>query len=491
MGAVAHAHPLPRSAPEAQGIASSAIQRFIDAAERDIQHLHSIMIMRHGHVVAEGWWAPYTPERPHMLFSLSKSFTATGIGLAVAEGRLSLNDAVASFFPDDAPAAPSAHLAAMRVRDLLSMATGHTVDPSSLRRGDAGDNWVRGFFAVPVEHAPGTHFLYNSGASYMLSAIVQRVTGQTLLDYLTPRLFEPLGIHGATWETDPRGISVGGWGLAVTTEEIAKFGQLYLQRGLWAGRRLLSEAWIAEATAKQISNADAADPHAPADWQQGYGYQFWRCQHNAYRGDGAFGQFCVVMPDQDAVIAITSGLPNMQAVLNLIWAHLLPAMGPQRRKNSRGQANLEQRLSGLRLPPQLGATGSPVAAEVAGKRFAFEENTWGIQSMAFAFDAAGGRFTQRNAHGEHAIAFAWSDWRHDHADMRVWHGRTRPEPCAASAAWTADHALNLRLWFTETPFRVEVACQFAPGGERVEVTIAMNVGFQPLEPARLTGHAER
>ncbi|MBW7461807.1 serine hydrolase, partial [Paenibacillus sepulcri] len=151
--------------------------------------------------------------------------------------------------------------------------------------------------AAPVEHEPGTHFVYNSGATYMLSAILQKVTGQTLLEYLQPRLIEPLGIKGAAWDVCPRGINVGGWGLNVTTEDIARFGQLYLQKGMWNGQRLLTEEWIAEATSSQISNGDGG----VNDWAQGYGYQFWRCRHGVYRGDGAFGQFCIVMPEQDAV----------------------------------------------------------------------------------------------------------------------------------------------------------------------------------------------
>ena len=175
---------------------------------------------------------------------------------------------------------------------------------------------------------------YNTGASYMLSAIIQRVTGQTLLEYLRPRLLEPLGIEGATWQTCPRGVNTGGFGLNIKTEDIARFGQLYLQRGVWQERRLLPEAWVADASAAQVSNA----ANTEVDWQQGYGYQFWRCRHGAYHGDGAFGQFCVILPDQDAVVAITAGSPNMQAVLNLIWTHLLsalPASGGRRARVSR------------------------------------------------------------------------------------------------------------------------------------------------------------
>ena len=316
---------LPRSAPEAQGIPSAAVLALVDDAERQDLGLHSLMVLRHGHVVAEGWWRPYAPERPHMLFSLSKSFAATAAGLAASEGRLSVEDRVLSFFPDEAPAEPDPNLAAMRVRDLLAMATGHAEDTTGRMRDAGGGDWVRGFLALPVGHPPGTRFVYNSGATYLVSAIVQKVTGQTLLDYLTPRLLEPLGITGATWESSPQGINVGGWGLNITTDDIARFGQLYLGDGVWRGQRLLPEGWVAEATRAQVSNGD--DPHS--DWAQGYGYQFWRCRHNAYRGDGAFGQLCVVLPDRDALVAITAGTRDLGGVLNLIWEHLLPAMALQ------------------------------------------------------------------------------------------------------------------------------------------------------------------
>src|SRR5438309_10018930 len=313
---------LPRIRPEAVGIAPAALLAFVDAAEQKVGGLHSFMLLRHGQVAAEGWWSPYAPQHAHMLFSLSKSFTSTALGLAISEGRLTLDAPVLSFFSSDAPAKVSENLATMRVRHLLTMSTGHDKDATGPTTSAPDGNWVKAFLALPVEHPPGTHFVYNSAASYMLSAIVQQLTGITLLEYLRPRLFGPLGIEGATWETCPRGINKGGWGLSVKTEDIARFGQLYLQKGQWKGRQLVPESWVAEATSKQISNGTGET----SDWTQGYGYQFWRCRHGAYRGDGAFGQYCLVMPQQDAVLAITSGVGDMQAVLNAVWDHLLPAM---------------------------------------------------------------------------------------------------------------------------------------------------------------------
>ncbi|HKR07922.1 MAG TPA: serine hydrolase domain-containing protein, partial [Gemmatimonadaceae bacterium] len=193
--------PLPRSTPEREGISSSAILSFVQAVDTAIDAMNSVMIVRHGRVVAEGWWAPYDARTPHVLYSLSKSFTSTAVGLAVAEGKLSVDSTVISFFPDDVRDSTPANLRAMRVRDLLRMNTGQVTEaPLGITDNPTvPGTWVHRFLAHPVPYKPGTHFLYNSPATYMLSAIVQKVTGQTVLDYLQPRLFAPLGIERPTW----------------------------------------------------------------------------------------------------------------------------------------------------------------------------------------------------------------------------------------------------------------------------------------------------
>jgi CubicO group peptidase (beta-lactamase class C family) len=284
------------------------------AAEMDI---HSVMVVQRGRVVAEKWYSTGAPGTPHIMNSVSKSFTASAVGFAVAEGLLSLDDRVVSFFPDKVPADHSPLLDEMEVRHLLVMSTGQPREPS--RRGD---DWVADFMAAPIENAPGEVFRYNSMATFMLSAIVQKVSGQKLADYLAPRLFAPLAIEGYRWDENPDGVNTGGWGLYIKTEDMAKFGQLFLQDGLWNGERVLPEGWVAEASTRKISNGtDTA-----SDWAQGYCFQMWRCRHGAYRADGAAGQFIVVMPGQEAVVAITAGLRDMQAELNLVWDHILPAL---------------------------------------------------------------------------------------------------------------------------------------------------------------------
>ncbi len=487
---VSRTRQLPTSTTEAHGVPSAAIVAFIDAAEARGLELHSLMLLRHGHVLAEGWWAPYRAEEPHMLFSLSKSFTSTAIGLAVAEDRLAVDDLVLSFFPDEAPADPSEHLAVMRVRHLLSMSTGHDLDTTGALREATDGDWARAFLAQPVEHTPGTHFVYNSGATYMLSAIIQRVTGTTLLDYLRSRLLDPLGIAGATWETCPRGVNTGGWGLNITTRDIARFGQLYLQEGVWEGQQLLPRGWVAEASAAHIDNSN--HPSGNPDWMQGYGYQFWRCRHGAYRGDGAFGQFCVIMPAQETVLVTTSGTTNLQGVLDLAWEHLLPALGDEVLPvDESASAALTARLAGLVLPAPQGAAMSPLATQLSGRIFALATNEQGAETIRYDFAADRATITIADAQGTHTLVGGVGAWLADEAN----YGNSRwpaspsassPRAASAVGAWTDEQTFELRLRYTNTPFGFTLVSHFA--GEGVAVDYRENVGFGATERPRLEGH---
>ena len=470
---------LPRSTPEAQGVPSAAILGFVEAAEKNVDALHSLMVLRHGHVVAEGWWGPYRRDDPHVLFSLSKSFSSTGIGLAIAEGKLSLDDTVVSFFPEDAPAAPSENLKAMRVRDLLAMSTGHHADViESFPYMDPAVSQTRAFLALPVAHKPGTHFMYNTPASFMLSAIVQKVSGTPLVDYLRPRLFDPLGIRNPKWEATPKGVSLGGFGLSVTTEDIAQFGQLYLQKGEWQGKRILPAEWVAGATARQASNGS----NPASDWDQGYGYQFWRCRHGVYRGDGAFGQYCVVMPEQDAVIAITSGVRDMQAVLNLVWEHLLPGMkAAPLPADTPVQDRLAKRLAGLSLPPQPGKPTSPVARQVSGQLFDLPKNDDGLEAIGLETGPET-TLVVRSGGGERRVPVGHGAWRR--GGTLLGSGGIE-QPVAATGAWTADDTYMVKACLYETPFCRTLSLWFT--GRALVLDQEMNVGFGPTKRPQLVG----
>lgn len=479
---------LPRSSPEAQGIASTALLDFIEAADTQIDTFNSFMLVRHGHVVAEGWWSPYGPTEPHMLFSLSKSFTSTAVGLAVAEGRLSIDDTVVSFFPERLPEEPAPHLHEMRVRDLLIMSTGHEEDVIKNFPYLSPDDPVKAFLRLPVDHKPGSIFVYNTPATFMQSAIVQQVTGEPIVDYLGPRLFEPLGIEAPEWEATQQGVSLGGFGLNLRTEDIAKFGQLYLQKGQWNGRQLIPAAWVEAATAKQTSNGS----NPASDWDQGYGYQFWRCRPGCYRGDGAFGQFCIVLPQYDAVVAITSGVRSMQAVMNLVWDRLLPAFQDRRLPaDEAAAARLQARLATLQIRLPEGAARSPRAAEVSDREFSFPQNKRGIETIALSFAGDGMAVLKvRDSRGEHRIDVAHGRWQKgrsrfvDGLDRRM--VRPKEHKVAAAGAWTSDDSYTVKLCLYETPFYVTM--RFTFGKDELSLDSEYNAAFGPTTQPQLVGH---
>ena len=447
--------------------------------------MHSFMLVRHGHVVAEGWWSPYDARTPHVLYSLSKSFTSTAVGMVVAEGKLSLDDEVLKFFPEDAPAEPSPNLRSMRVRDLLRMSSGNQTEADFFTPGDA--TWVRRFLAHPVPFKPGTHFLYNSPATYMLSAIVQKVTGTPVLDYLRPRLFDPLGFENPTWVTSPQGVTAGAYGLSLRTEEIARFGQLYLQKGAWDGRQLLPTWWVEEATARQTSNGSAPK----SDWDQGYGFQFWRSRHG-YRGDGAFGQFCIVVPELDAVVAVTSGVRDMQRVMNLVWDRLLPEMKPGRLPaDPAARQRLEAKLKGLTVKFQAGQSTSPLTTKVSGRWYEFPENERGIKALALDFKGGTPTLLVRTAAGETRTAVGFESWAQGRGGFTNGLGRALGVPArplsAASGAWTADDAYAVKLLLYETPYYSTLTFRF--DGERLLLDSEHNVWFGPTKLPQLVGQA--
>ncbi|MFC4303282.1 serine hydrolase domain-containing protein [Cohnella boryungensis] len=451
---------LPRSTPERQGIASAAIAAFLNGLEERGLELHGLMFMRHGHVVSEGWWEPYRPEYPHILNSITKSFTSTAVGFAVEEGLLSVEDEVLSYFPGELGEAEMDNMRGLKIKHLLSMTTGHTEDTSrfhvrfsflndfpDLHVSDRTDNdWVKGFFGLPIEKTPGTHFLYNSGASHILSVLVQRTSGLTLEQYLQPRLFEPLGILHPLWDKTSAGDNTGGWGLRLTTEDVARFGLFLLNKGVWNGQRLLSERWIEEATAKHAEtpyNAEAID------WSQGYGYQFWRCRHGAYRADGAFGQYCVVLPEQNAVVAIHGCVQDMQAVLDLIWDKLLPAMGPEKPEDPRAHAQLEERLKKLSI-----ATGGGFAqsASAGRRRYQMAENEEGIREIELRFAGEKLEFRWLDGAGEHTLNCGMESW--------VQEDSLQGERAFAQGSWTDEHTLILNICRVHTPFHDQAKLSF-------------------------------
>ncbi len=477
---------LPRSTPEAEGVSSQGIIDFLNAAAKSKHEFHSFMFLRHGKVIAEGWWNPYKPELLHTLYSTSKSFTATAVGFAVSEKRLSLSDKVVSFFPDAIPDTVSQFLSELKVSDLLSMTAGQDPDPT-FKAVTTNRNWVKAFLATPIVHKPGTKFLYNTLATYMLSAIVQKATGEKVIDFLKPRLFDPLAIEGMDWEVDPHGINTGGWGLRLKTEDMAKFGELFLQKGKWNGKQVLPAAWVEEASTKKIDqNPDAAQSvRDSSDWLQGYCYQMWRCRHNAFRADGAYGQYIIVFPGQDAVIAVTAETPDMQGEINLIWENLLPAMETQSLpENSSLSTTLKQRLSSLALPlPALGKS-SAVVSQVSGKTFTFEPNDKHLKSINIQFKDNTCNLSMMMDSANYSFSAGSGQWLPGTTSLvgpnlllqaKAHYVGLPPAKVAASYGWKDDYTLVMVLRYIESPHTETITCIF----DKTKVSVGFRYSNDP------------
>jgi CubicO group peptidase (beta-lactamase class C family) len=477
---------LPRKAPEEAGVGSADLLKYVEALDAQVDGMHSLIVVRDGAVIAEGWWTPYKAESRHTMYSLSKSFTSTAIGIAQSEGKLSIDDTVVSFFPDLAPANAGANLKGMRVRDLLAMSTGHHNEDIAKFDYQAEDA-VKQFLAIPVAHKPGTHFVYNTPGSFILSAIVQKATGQSALEYLKPRLFDPLGIDAPQWDAGKSGINLGGFGLHIRTEDIAKFGLLYLREGEWNGKKLLTKEWVKAASTRQTSNGS----NPKSDWDQGYGYQFWRCRNGAFRGDGAFGQYCVVMPSEKTVVAITSGVRDMQKVLDVTWDNLLPALhnGAKGNRNDPAAKSLATKLASLKLRPTEGEATTPIAKEIAGKKFKFADNSQHLEDLSISGEGAATTLNARVSGKDYNFKCAPGEW---HDGRFAWEGissleTSRDEAASASGAWNGN-IFTAKIAFTETPYVLTLKCGFAK--DQVTVEPESNVAFGPTKRPQLIGRLE-
>ncbi|AEI48969.1 serine hydrolase domain-containing protein [Runella slithyformis] len=439
---------LPRKSPESQGVDSVGIRQFLKATKESGLEWHSFMLVRHGNVVAEGWWKPFEAANKHTLYSLSKSFTGSAIGFLVTEGKITINDQVISFFPEHTPANASDNLKAMKIKHLLTMNTGHHTDSMPDIRAKPDQNWVKSFLEKPVEHEPGTFFMYNTGATYMLGAIVHKVTGQTLEEYLAPRLFKPLGITGYDWEKSPQGLNTAGYGLRVSTEDIAKFGQLYLQKGRWQGKQLLPAAWVEEATGKRTTS-QAGDN----DWSQGYGYQFWRCKPGFYRGDGAYGQFCMVMPEQNAVLVMTCESFNLQKTMDVAYQTILPALKNEKLpENSSELTALNADIAALTLPVPKGKTSSPVMNKYSDKVFNVEKNAFGLTQIGFGLFEDAGVLRVNYGNGMEKVGFGWEKWKvnpNKRSNPFSANPIVIPSRIAGTATWLADNILQINFKFVD------------------------------------------
>ena len=325
--------PLPRG--KASPALDQAFAEYLQEVAERHEEIHSVLVLQHGKVLEEKFFAPDTA---HFMMSVSKTFTSAAVGFAISEGLLHLDDRIVDLFPDEVPQDASDTLKRITIRHLLTMNSGHGTDPTNEVWGSKGNDkdWIRTFMEWPQPYEPGTCYCYNSLGTYLLSAAVQKVSGQKVVDYLEPRLWKPLGIAKPYWQDNPAGINCGGWGLYLRAEDMARMGLCLLNGGQFAGRQVIPADWVREMSARQVDSAPAGLTSIQVeergmeketnDWLQGYGYQMWRCTRGGFRADGAAGQYILVLPEQDAVIVTTAQCNNMPEELYLIWKHLLPAL---------------------------------------------------------------------------------------------------------------------------------------------------------------------
>ena len=468
---------LKRAAPRSVGIDAAEILAFLEEVEARGLELHSLMLHRNGAVAAEGWWWPYRPERPYIMHSLAKSFLACAVGLALDEGLFHLDDKVVSFFPEHVPDKINDKLAAMTVEDLLTMRSGHGEETSGAVWRGIGTSWITEFFKIPLPHPPGTKFVYTSAASYMLSAILFKVTGETLHAYLKPRLFDPLGISGETWDVGPDGINPGGNGLSCKTADILKLGILHAQLGMWEGKRILSEAWVLEATRSHGGN--------------NYGYHWVTSPHGDYRAIGLFVQMTIVFPKHAAVIAVTAGIDQSATLLPILYRHFPAAFKDWPLKDAAADARLKDMLKSVAAPQTIVSAPSALPARISGLVYRTSANPQGITSVRFDFTATRCTFNLSDANGEHVIEMGLDDFIETRASMPgqdLHHGYVLNDTLVvAGARWRGPTTLEMTWIFAQSAFRDTIICRFE--GHELTLDRSVNVNSKALSHPTLKGTA--
>lgn len=422
------------------GIPAQRVQRLLDRLEERRVCMHSLLLVRHGKLAAEGYWKPFDQQRKHRMYSTTKSFVSVAIGLLIGEGKLTLEDRLVDYFPEKLPPeGPHPYIAAMTVRDLLRMASAHA---KTTYRCMQDDDWVRTFFVYPPSHQPGTIFSYDTSATTVLTALVEKLSGQRFLEYLRPRLLEPIGFSADAYCTEtPLGLSWGGSGLVCTPRDLAKFALCCMNGGRYDGRQLIPADFIKMATSRQIDNT-LTGGHVES--QQGYGFQFWRTRHDGFACRGMGSQLAICQPKRDFILVTTADTqmqPNGEfEIFDALWEELYPYLSdsplpPQEEE----EAALQARLDSLEVQKALGAYDSPTAAAVNGHTFVMDENPMQLRRMTFTFAGEEGALEYENQTGIHTLRFGFG---HHVAQDFPDYGY----PCITSAAWKDEGMLEIQCY---------------------------------------------
>lgn len=465
---------LPRSTPEAQGVSSEAIAQAFKKLEDKGYEVHGLMIMRHGQVIAEHWWAPFAPETQHAMYSATKTFTGCAVGFAVQEGLLKVSDKVISFFPELLPKEMPQYLEDLTVEHLLTMSCGH----ASTRYAGSGAEQIRNFLATPFSSKPGTVFFYDVACSHVLSHILTRVTGVSTYEYLKPRLLDKLGIIDPVWEMDLDGVNMGNGGTHMRTSDLAKLGQFLLNGGSWNGEQLLNKDWVKAQTTPHIFQRPelSEEENMKDDGGQGYGYQTWMGRHGSYRAIGGCNQLAMVIPEYDVVVAST-GFVRDEAGFNQVFYELLEGMSDKKLKPNKG-FDLNAAIADYAYPAPYADAGSALALRNCTKIYRIYQNELGITGVSFRFDASGNcTVTMETASAVHNHKYGLGSWKMGSTDRRLPQQLSYPNPMesttvqtAGYCAWTAEGVLSTTLLSMFNVNSVEII-EYEFSGNELTMTI--------------------
>jgi len=461
------ARELAPATPESQGVSSAAILRWIEVCEKSLDALHGFVIARHGKVIAEGWWAPQSAEQLHQLYSHSKGFTSSAVGFLVTDGKLDLDERVVDILPESLPDAVSARMREVRVRDLITMNLGSDKDHNLKGPGD----WAKLTLGKELVRGAGLGFRYDSDATYLLACIVEKRAGMKLMDFLRLRMFDYLGIGKDVWTSaSPQGVACGGWGMNMTTRDLVRFAQLYLQEGRWGDRQVISRDWVRLASACHTrSGWSGQTDFADDDWHRGYGFQFWRCRHDAYRADGANGQYSIMMPKQDAVVSITASLGPMQDEIDTVWNVLLPAMSDKPLpENPEAYRKLMTKLAMLELKTVEGKQTDAIGEKGLGRTWKLDDAKKGfhLKDVALVAKDYGWDLVVTGDFGKQTIPVGYKSWQKgkvklDEAEYEKLGVILGEQDIASSGAWVKPGVFRIKSQFVATIFTADWTFDFA------------------------------
>ncbi len=447
--------PFQTATPESVGLSSANIRAMLKTFSDRGLYMHSVLVIRHGKLVAEGYYAPFTRDTKHRMYSVSKTFASGAIGCLIDEGKVKLSDPVHIFFPEYPAEELHPYIREATVRDLLMMASPHTTTYALSGEGRNATHWVESFFKTPPKRPAGTVFIYDTSASFILDVIVERLTGKPYLDYLKDKMLRELGFSEDAWcVKSPDGYSWGGSGVICTPLDLARFAYVFLKGGNVNGKQLLSAQYVKEATSKLIQTDNFG--HGSVYGCDGYGYQIWQAPENSFSFNGMGEQYAFCNPEKDLMFICTAdnqGVPNCTEIIfrSVVNQLIKPAADGPLPENTAEYEALQAELANLTLYRPTGPAHSPMEEKINNVTYKMEENLLGFKTVRFTFEGDEGVFHYENARGEKEIRFGLTGYKEGRFPEPQYSGDTIGTPkgigyrCLASAFWPTENQLALRV----------------------------------------------